>query len=125
MTNGTDKEPTVFGELAGLVADHGELAALELRYESAQMMKRTVALAVGAAFAIAAFAIFELVVLHGLVRLGLSWLWASVTLCLANGASSWVIFKFVGRRDPRAGGMFEGSRREMKETLQWIQKRFS
>lgn len=125
MTNGTEKQSTIFSELAGLVADHGELVALELRYESAQAVKRGIAFAVASLFALAAFAIFEVVVLHGLVRVGLNWLWASMTLCLTNGLIAFSIFWFAGRRDPRVGGMFEGSRREMKETLEWIQKRFS
>lgn len=123
--NSEQKKPGLISDMVGLLNDQADLAALELHYETAQATRRLVALILAGLFALASFGILQLMILNILIQFRLSWLAASALLVVLDAIVAVLIFKFVGLRDPRAGRPFEGTRRESKETLQWIQKLFS
>lgn len=126
MNNGNEtKSPGLIAEITRMFADQADLASLELHYESAQAAKRLAALFVAALFTLAGFAIVQAVLVQLLVATGLSGLVASVVLVVIDFVVAGLIFQYGGRRNPKAGSPFAGTRREAQETLAWIQKIFS
>jgi hypothetical protein len=125
MHNGTDERRSLFAEILHVFRGHVDLAGLEARYEAGQAMRRLLAFGAAALLGIAAFVYLQLAIVAGLVALGLKLVYASLILAAVYGAGAYVILRFLARRDPNAGQPFEGTRREMEDTLEWIQKLFS
>jgi len=125
-TNGHPaKEPSVLADVSAMIEDHLDLAALETHYELQQAGKRGFAFAVIFMLALAAFLLAQVAVVFGLAALGLS-IWVSCLVIAALYALAAVgIYVRWGRRDPRVGPAFAGTRREVGETLRWVQKIFS
>ena len=120
-----ERKKGIFDDLRAMLADQTELARLEWRYESAQAARRGLALVAAALLLASAVGILEAVTLHLFVKAGLSWLAAASTLGVLDLIGAGALWRFAGRRDPRAGQPFEGSRREALETVAWIRKLFS
>lgn len=125
MTMGTtDKDASkssILLEFLAILEDHLHLAALEGRYELSLLAKRVFAWSAALMLATAAFLLMQVAVIYGLSR----WMpvWAA---CLLLGgayalAAIGLLYAFT-RRDPRAGGMFSGTRREVFNTIQWIRQ---
>jgi uncharacterized membrane protein YqjE len=125
VNNGNDHKKTVVGEILDVLSDHLELAGLEARYESQTLARRFTAILVTAILAFGAFVMLQIAIIFGLAKVGIGIGWASLSLAAFYGVLGTVVFWKFGRRDPRGGGPFAGTRREVKESLQWIQKLFS
>jgi len=124
--NGIEQKPKTFlSELAGVLSDHIDLVSLEAGYESQQAARRLAAIVVAACLLFGAFVLLQVAILFGLARLGIGVGWASLGLAVLYGLIGTGIAARWGRRDPKVGSPFEGTRREVKESLQWIQKLFS
>lgn len=129
-TNGHAKQqerhPTLFADLAGVVEDHVHLATLEAQYEIQQARRRMLLIGVAGILAMTAFLLGQVAIVDGLVALLKLPVWAvCLLLMVIYGAAAAFVIKNYTARDPKAGAPFSGTRREMIETLQWIQKLFS
>lgn len=128
-TNGHAKQqerhPSLFADLAGVLEDHVHLATLEAQYEIQQTRRRALFLGVAGILALSAFLLGQVAIVDGLVSLFKLPVWAvCLLLMVVYGAVAAFIVKNYTERDPKAGAPFSGTRRELIDTLQWIQKLF-
>jgi len=121
----SNKRATVIGDLMAVLQDHWELAILEIGFESRQAARRLTAIVLSLIFAVLALIVAQVAVIYGLMQLGLNPAVSCLIVAGVYGALALVIFRAWGRRDPRSGSPFAGTRREVGRTLQWIQKLFS
>ena len=117
--------PSVRRHILGLLEDHLELAQLECRYESERARRRLITLALAALCFVSAFVFMQIVLTRALMQRG----WSLSGACLALGVlwsvvGGWIYLK-AGRRDPRVPEAFEGTRQELRRSLQWMQKHIS
>ena len=122
--NGQGKKSLV-GEAFELIDDHLELASLEWEYEKAQSLRRLGGLAGVAVMVLSAFALLQVAAVYGLVHFGLSVGFACLALAGVYVAIAVFLFWKFGRRDPRAGEPFQGTRQELHYNLKWIRQFFS
>ncbi|MFA5975910.1 MAG: phage holin family protein [Elusimicrobiota bacterium] len=125
MTNETRKKHSRFGELLNVLMDHAELVSLEARFEARQALRRLIAIVVACVLAVAAFVYLQIALIAGLLRLGLTLGTAGLVMGGVYGLAALVIGLWVGRRHPKVGSPFEATRREIRETIEWIRKIFS
>jgi uncharacterized membrane protein YqjE len=125
MSENGESQKSVTGEVLSLLEDHMELASLEWEYEKAQSMRRLGALAGAALLVVTAFAFLQVAIVQGLVAFGLSLPVASLVLAGVYGIAAAGLMATSGRRDPRAGEPFQGTRAEIKRNLRWIRQIFS
>lgn len=123
--NGSERKTTIWRELAGQLSDHVDLAALELRYEGTQAMRRLAALGIMLILILTGFIVLQVAIIEGLGRFGLSMGWATLLLSGIYFLGAIIVYMVFCRRDPRLGPPFAASQREVHETLRWIQKLFS
>jgi len=108
-----------------LIENHVELGTLECRYESSRVRRQICAIAVGAAFGLAAFVFLQVALIQGLLCIGFP-LWAFCLLAAAfYGTLAVMIYRLWGRRQPEAGSPFQASGEEFKRSLQWIRENLS
>jgi|GEM_PF-3104932 len=117
---------SVLADLAGVLEDHVNLAALEAQYELEQARRRFLVAGIALMLGLSAFLLGQVAIVDGLVAL---FKWPVWVVCLllmgVYGGAAAYIFNRYGARDPKAGTPFSGTRLELIETLQWIQKLFS
>ncbi len=121
----TKDKPSVIGELIGVLQDHWDLFLLELGFESRQAARRLWAIVVAVAFLGLALALLQVALLSALRAAGLSLTAACLWMGGGYAVLGLLILAIWGRRDRRAGGPFDGTRREVGRSLQWIRKLFS
>jgi uncharacterized membrane protein YqjE len=128
-TNGqphTAKPPSLLANLAGVLEDHVHLATVEAQYEVDQARRRFLVMGIALILGAIAFLLGQVAIVDGLVNLFKLPVWAvCLILMVLYGGTAAYIFQNFGLRDPKAGAPFSGTRRELIETLQWIQKLFS
>lgn len=112
----------IFADVAGVLEDHVNLAALESQYELELLAKRLVAFSAAFILALAAFLLAQVAVIYGLVAIGLPAWGACLLLVALYGVVAALIVTRWGTRNAKAGAPFSGTRRELVKTLQWIQK---
>jgi uncharacterized membrane protein YqjE len=118
--------PSLLADLAGVLEDHVNLAALEAQFEVQQASRRFLVLAIAAVLGLSGFLLLQVAIVDGLVVLLKLPVWGvCLILTVIYGTAAAVIFNTYGQRDPKAGTPFSGTRRELIGTLQWIQKLFS
>ncbi len=122
--NGIQKERSVVRDAIDQIVDHGRLASLEWSYEKNQTLRRLVAIGLSVFFAFFGFAMLQVAIVHLLMKTGLSLGAVCLILAMVYGGLSFACCKLMGVRDARVGLPFEGTRRELKETVRWIQKLF-
>jgi heme A synthase len=120
-----EKRSTIWREATAQFADHVELAALELRYEARQAKRRAVAAATVLILVLTGFILVQAGIILSLMRAGLPAWVASFVLGGTYLVLALVVYVLFGRRDKRAGPPFQGTQRELGETLRWIQNLFS
>jgi uncharacterized membrane protein YqjE len=126
-TNGHDtRPPSLLANLAGVLEDHVNLATIEAEFEVDQARRRFLVLGVALMLGSIAFLLGQVAIVDGLVALLKLPVWAvCLILMVIYGSAAAYIVTHFGRRDPKAGTPFAGTRRELIGTLQWIQKLFS
>jgi uncharacterized membrane protein YqjE len=117
--------PSLRQRILGLLDDHLELAQLECRYESEAGRRRLIALAFVALCLVSAFVFMQIVLTRTLLHRGWSLSGACLALALFWSAAGLGIYLKAGRRDPRVPEAFEGTRQELRRSLQWMQKHIS
>jgi len=127
MINNGDTEPrkTVVSEVLDVLSDHAEILSLEWRYESRQAGRRLAAIGVAVVLGLSAFLLLQVALVYGLMVAGLNAGWASLLLAAIYMIAGAVVWRILGKRDPRAGRPFEATRKQLPESKQWIQKLFS
>jgi len=120
-----ERHPSLFADLAGVVEDHIHLATLEAQYEIQQTRRRAFFLAVAGILALAAFLLGQVAIVYGLVDLFKWPVWAVCLLLMVvyGVVAAFIVVNYTAR-DLKAGAPFSGTRRELIDTLQWIQKLF-
>jgi len=116
---------SVLADVTAMLEDHMDLAALETQYEVEQAGRRSVAFGIIFMLALAAFLLVQVSVIYGLSALGMPVWGACLVMASVYALSAIAIFVRWGRRDARIGPAFAATRREMGETVQWMQKIFS
>ena len=120
------KPPSLLANLAGVLEDHVNLATVEAQYEVEQARRRFMVMGVALLLGGVAFLLGQVAIVDGLVALFKLPVWAvCLILMVIYGGVAAYIFNNFGQRDLKAGAPFSGTRRELIETLQWIQKLFS
>ena len=123
--NKLSEAPSLRHEILGLLEDHLELGQLEYRYESEVGRRRLLVLAFAALCLLSSLVFVQMGLFHVMVNRGFSFyaiclmfavFWAVVGICL---------YQYVGRRDVQAGKPFEGTGKELRRSIQWIQTHFS
>lgn len=122
--NGTQQRTNVVSQVFAVLNDHWELAALELGFESGQMARRFWALVMSVIFGFLAAIVAQVAIIYGLIAAGLSPALACLSLAVVYAGIAALIYGKWGRRDPRVGAPFAGTRREVSRSLQWMQKLF-
>ena len=112
-------------QLFAVLEDHLELAGLEWAYEKKQSARRLVAVLGSAILGIGAFVLFNVALVRALMVVGGSVERVCIGLGLVYGITGVLLYRYVGRRDPRVGEPFKGTREELNRNLEWIQKHFS
>ncbi len=120
--NGTEKHSTIWRDVTEQVSDHLDLAALELRFESQQAIKKLLAVAVCGMLVLTGFIVLQVSLVGAMMRFGLSLGVSALVLSLVYFALAMAVYWILGRRDKRAGPPFIGTQKELHETLRWIQK---
>jgi len=123
-TNGGNGGRSLVKETLNQISDHIELAALEWRYEKDQSLRTVAAIGAAVFLLFFAFALIQIALIRALMVAGLSLGLACMVLAAVYATSAVVIVMKFGKRDRRAGEPFAGTRREARETFQWIQKLF-
>ena len=128
-TNGHSREthpPSLLANIAGVLEDHVHLATVEAQYEMDQARRRFLVLGTALVLGAIAFLLGQVAIVDGLVALFKLPVWAVclILMVIYGGVAAYIATHF-GQRDPKAGAPFSGTRRELIETLQWIQKLFS
>ena len=115
----------ILNHVLELVEDHVELAHLEYRYERDQSWRRLAVGAITAVCVLGSCLFFQIALLLGLMKAGIP----LYVLCLFFGVvyagASALIYRRFGKRDPRLGESFQGTREEFTRSLQWIHRLFS
>jgi uncharacterized membrane protein YqjE len=119
--NGSPKQGNIWKDVAEQVADHVDLASLELRFEAERATKKLVVAAAAFILVLTGFIVLQVAIVGGLMKTGLSLglsatLLSSLYFLLAIG-----IYLKWGKRDRRAGQPFARTQTELRETLKWIQ----
>ena len=120
--NGTEKRTNIWREVAGQVADHVDLATLELRYEAQLAGRKLLAAGIIFILVLTGFIVLQVALIGALMKTGLSLglsalIFSAFYFLLAAG-----VYAGLAKRDKRIGPPFAGTQRELHETLQWIQK---
>jgi uncharacterized membrane protein YqjE len=113
------------GQFFALLEDQIDLASLEWQFEKSHSLKRIGALVFAVFLAFAAFVFIQVAIIAGIVATGRSiWLSALILAGVYLIIAILLLWKF-GRRDPKAGSPFHGTRQEFRKNLKWIQQIFS
>ena len=120
--NGSDRKRTIWGEVAGQVADHVDLASLELRYESQQVAKRLIAFGIILVLVMTGFIVLQVSLVGYLTKFGLSLGTSALILGGFYFILAIVVYFALARRGKRVGPPFAATQRELRETIEWIQK---
>lgn len=120
--NGTDRKTNIWSQVAGQVADHVDLASLELRYETQQAGKKLFAFALILILVLTGFIVLQVALVGALMKLGLSLGSSALVFSGLYFVLAIVVYAAWGRRDKRAGSPFGATQKELRETIQWIQK---
>ena len=111
--------------VADLVNDQIKLVSLEWAYEKKLARRRLVALGAVILLASLAFVLLQVALIVALAtRMG-SVAGVCAVLSLVYGGVGFWVFHQWGRRDPKIGRPFHGTRRELAENIRWIEKLFS
>jgi len=122
--NGRPKR-SLIGEALDILDDQVELASLELEYEATLGARRIAALAGIAILVVTGFALLQVAMIWGLMKLGLSVGISSLILAFLYGGGAALIYRVLVRRDPKVGGAFAGTREELHKNIRWIRHFFS
>lgn len=125
MNSGTEEKRSRLGDFLKVFRDHAALASLEARFEAVHASRRLLGAAIAAVLALAAFVYLQIALVAALIALGLKLSQACLALAAVCGAGAVMTIRWAVRRAPGAGRPFEATRREMGETVEWIQKLFS
>lgn len=106
--------------LPRFVRDHIELFKLELAFEKRAARRRMISSALVAFFGLNAVIFAEILTFQALLMAGLGTAGAAGALLFASAAGAALSWFFIGRRDPRAGTPFEGTRAEVVRSAKWI-----
>jgi uncharacterized membrane protein YqjE len=120
--NGTEKRSTIWRDVAGQVSDHLDLASLELRYEVQHAGKKLVAGAIIFLLVLTGFIVLQVALVGGLMKGGLSLGVSALILSGIYFVLAILVYWVLARRDKRVGPPFAATQRELRETIQWIQK---
>ena len=119
------KTRSFLSHLITILQDHLELAELEWKYERGQVQRRIAAWAIAALLILVAVVLLQIALISALMSQGLSLGVVCLTLTVVYGVIAGGIAFLFGRRDPKAGDPFQGTKQELLRNLQWIQKLFS
>ncbi len=119
------RKPSILQSVVGLLQDQLDLFSLELGFEKRQVRRRALALVAIGIFGLLSAALFQVAIVLWLAKEAPNIAGVCGLLGLLYGVIAGGIFWGLGRRDPRAGKPFEGSRRQLDENLKWIQTLFS
>src|SRR5437588_655598 len=126
MENGTEqKKHTRVGEILQVLMDHVDLVSLEAQFEARIASRRLGAFAAAFILVLAAFIYLQVALIQALAALGLQVVYSCLIIALIYCLGAALLVRWGTRRDPKAGRPFEATRREMEETVEWIQKLFS
>jgi len=123
--NKLSEAPSLRHEILSLLEDHLELGQLEYRYESAVGRRRLWVLALAVLCLVSAFVFIQIVLTMALRHWGFPLYAACLALAFVWATAGVLIYQKFGQRDPRVPGPFEGTRQELRRSLQWIQKHIS
>jgi len=122
--NGVENKRSLLQDLTDQLADHIDLAALELGYEANEAVKRLIAGAAIFILVLTGFIGLQIALVGLLIKLGLSLGLAAFLLSILYFALAFGVYWALGRRDKRVGPPFAATHREIKGTIRWIQKIF-
>ena len=125
MTENHSPRPSRISEILKVLSDHAELASVEAQFEAAQASRRLLGGILAAVFALAAFTFVQFSLVAALMALGLRFGFACLSLAGIYALCAAAVWFGLCRRDAQAGRPFDGTRRELGETLEWIHKLFS
>ena len=117
--------PALRRDILGLLEDHLDLGHLEWQYESEVGRRRLLVLALAALCLVSAFTFVQILLTLTLLHWGLSLYGACLFLATFWASVGVFMYRTYGRRDPRVPEPFEGTRQELRRSLQWIQKHIS
>jgi uncharacterized membrane protein YqjE len=117
--------PSSVSLIMQLVTDHFRLLHLEWTYEKEEGRRRLCFGAFAVLCLIGAFTLGNVALIDILLRQGIALYQAAFAMAGLWTVMSLVIYQTWIRRDPRVGRPFDITRRELKESAQWIRTRFS
>lgn len=110
------------GEMLSLLEDQMDLAALEWDFEKKHNVRRFGAIAGAVVLFLSAFVVLQAAAILGLVALGLGPGWACLALAGLELLVGGLLLSAMGKRDPKVGEPFKGTRQEFRKNIQWIRQ---
>jgi hypothetical protein len=124
MNNGNGW-PGLFRSILDLLKDHVELAHLEYRFESGEGRRVLGIWALAALCVLFSLAFLHAALIIGLLKLGVPLYALCLGFAALYAAGGFSLYRRWGKRDPRAGEAFQGTREEAEKSLQWIHQLLS
>ena len=123
--NTLSEAPSLGRRILELLENHLELVQLECRYESGVGRRRLYSMAFAVLCLVSAFVFIQVVLTVVLLYWGFPLYATCLTLALFWAVVGVLIYQKYGQRDPLVREPFEGTRQELRTSLQWIQKNIS
>jgi len=108
-----------------LLEDHVELAHLEYRFESDQARREAAFCGAAVLCAFLGFTFLQIALIIGLLRIGIPLYVLCLFFSVFYGCAGVFIYHRYGKRDPRVGEPFQGTREEAGKSLRWIHQLLS